>query len=60
MLIAYLAAATTALFPLGDPRAGHSPEWIRANCTVQPVHTPAGKPVQNRPIVRCAKVPEAK
>ncbi|UIJ45013.1 hypothetical protein LZK98_18475 [Sphingomonas cannabina] len=55
-ILATAGAALTALvaLPAADaPRHPHLGAAIKAGCHVQQVHTPAGKPVQSNPIVRC-------
>jgi hypothetical protein len=50
--------ATLITLPAADaPRHPHLGAAIKAGCHVQQVHTPAGKPVQSNPIVRCPAEP---
>lgn len=46
-LIAIPAAAETV-------KPAHVGEALKAGCSVQQVHTPAGKTVQSAPIIRCS------
>lgn len=46
-------AALVALPAADAPRHPHLGAAIKAGCHVQQIHTPAGKPVQSSPIVRC-------
>ncbi|MGK6320918.1 hypothetical protein [Sphingomonas sp. DT-204] len=56
---AALAALVTV--PAADAlRHPHLGAAIKAGCHVQQVHTPAGKPVQSSPIVRCPAESRAK
>ncbi|WP_260599920.1 hypothetical protein [Sphingomonas endolithica] len=54
LFIATALAATCALPALAADRPTGTVKQLQARgCTVQQVHTPAGKMVHNAPIVRC-------
>jgi hypothetical protein len=59
LFIATALAATCALPALAADRPTGTIKQLQARgCTVQQVHTPAGKMVHNAPIVRCPSAPE--